>query len=639
MHNEKLVVVGGGMASTRLADKLNFAAPDRYSICVIGEEARLAYNCEVRRSDEKRVHKMTADFTVDQKRYLEGFVAGLSAREMRSTPVAQPTGPDAVHLVAQDQVIASGRKLTDQEKWKRETHPFDAYPRLVAQTKENVSPKPADNFRWRYHGLVDVAPAQDAYMLRLRIPNGVLTHWQFAGLADLAELHGGGYLHATTRANLQIREIAPKNAVEIVEAVQDLGLWSKGAGADNIRNVTGTPTAGVDPQELIDTRPYARAMHHHILNDRSLYGLPRKFNIAFDGAGLVGALEDTNDIGFQAVEVRDGHGVAPGVWFRLALGGITGHKDFARDTGVIVHPDETVEVADAILRVFIEHGDRTDRAKARLKYVLDAWGFEKFLQAVEEKLGRKLVHIAMEAVAPRPRQDRAAHIGAHPQKQPGLNWIGVALPLGRLTSEEARGLARAARDHGDGGLRLTVWQNLLLTGVPDARVADAIAAVEALGLSTKASPIRAGLVACTGKFGCRFAAADTKRHAALIADHCEATAPMDTPVNIHLTGCHHSCAQHYIGDIGLIGARVPINDEGEAVEGYHILVGGSFGNEAAIARELFQNVRAEDAPETVAAILRVYRRCRESNTEDFAAFARRCDAATIRRLAESEILQ
>ena len=296
----------------------------------------------------------------------------------------------------------AGGKLTDQEKWKREEHPFDAWPRLVAQAKENAPPKPADNFRWRYYGLFYVAPAQDSYMCRLRIPNGALTHWQFAGLADLAENYGGGYLHVTTRANIQIREIAPKNATNILEAIQDLGLWSKGSGADNIRNITGTPTAGVDPQELIDTRPYARAMHHHILNDRSLYGLPRKFNIAFDGAGLIGALEDTNDIGFQAVVVHDEHGVAPGVYFRLALGGITGHKDFARDTGVIVSPDEAVEVADKILRVFIEHGDRTNRAKARLKYVLDAWGFDKFLAAVEDKLGRKLLRVDAAAIAASP---------------------------------------------------------------------------------------------------------------------------------------------------------------------------------------------------------------------------------------------
>lgn len=581
---------------------------------------------------------MSVDFTLDQKRYLEGFAAGFSARGgQKAAPAqAQPMGPDAAHISAQDRVTGAGGKLTDQEKWKREEHPFDAWPRLVAQAKENAPPKPADNFRWRYYGLFYVAPAQDAYMCRLRIPNGALNHWQFAGLADLAQNFGGGYLHVTTRANIQIREIEPKYAANIVEAIQDLGLWSKGSGADNIRNVTGTPTAGVDPQELIDTRPYARALHHHILNDRSLYGLPRKFNIAFDGAGLIGALEDTNDIGFQAVIVKDGRGVAPGVYFRLALGGITGHRDFARDTGVIVPPDESVAVADKILRVFIDNGDRTNRAKARLKYVLDAWGFDKFLAAVEEKLGRKLLRVDADAIEARPRQDRAAHIGVHRQKQAGFNWIGVALPVGRLTPEQARGLAEIARQFGDGGLRLTVWQNLLITGVADEHIAETVAAIEALGLATQASPIRAGLVACTGNSGCRFAAADTKRHAEDIAAHCETAVPIDTPINIHLTGCHHSCAQHYIGDIGLIGARVPINDEGDTVEGYHILVGGGFAEDARIACELQQNVKAEETPETVAKILRAYRKSRASADETFVEFARRHDIETLRRVVNEE---
>jgi len=184
-----------------------------------------------------------------------------------------------------------------------------------------------------------------------------------------------------------MREVEPKNAVAMVEAIQDLGLCSRGSGADNIRNVTGTPTAGIDPQELIDTRPYAREWHFHILNDRSLYGIPRKFNVAFDGAGMIPVLEDTNDIGFAAVTVKDAFGIEPGVWFRLTLGGITGHKDFGRETGVLVRPAEATQVADAVVRVFIDHGDRTNRAKARLKYVLDRLGIDKFLGLVEEKLG------------------------------------------------------------------------------------------------------------------------------------------------------------------------------------------------------------------------------------------------------------
>ncbi len=585
---------------------------------------------------------MSGDFTPEQKRYLEGFISGLNAlRGARGGAAAQavttePTGPDAIHLKAQDRVMAAGGKLSDPEKFKREQHPFDAYERLKEQAAHNEFPKPPDNFRWRYYGLFYVAPAQDSYMCRLRIPNGILKHWQFAGLADLAEQYGGGYAHVTTRANIQIREIEARNAVAVVEAIQDLGLCSRGSGADNIRNVTGTPTAGIDPQELLDTRPFAREWHFHILNERALYGLPRKFNVAFDGAGTIPVLEDTNDIGFQAVEVKEGFDVEPGVWFRLALGGITGHKDFARDTGVIVKPEEATRVADAIVRVYIENGDRTNRNKARLKYVLDDWGFDKFLAAVEDKLETKLIRAPAEAIAPRPPSDRLAHIGVHAQKQPGLNWIGVVLPVGKMTVGQMRGLAKIAADLGDGDIRLTVWQNLLLSGMADDKVALAEAAIEALGLTTKATSIRAGLIACTGNGGCRFSASDTKGHAEAIAAWCEARVEIDTPVNIHLTGCHHSCAQHYIGDIGLLGARVEVSEEGDTVEGYHVHVGGGFGPDAALGREIYRDVKAEDAPALVERMLKAYLAHRAAPEETFLAFSRRHDTDALKAIFDAE---
>src|SRR5262249_1043272 len=185
---------------------------------------------------------------------------------------------------------------------------------------------------------------------------------------------------------------------------------------------------------------------------------------------------------------------------------------FARDTGVIVKPAEATKVADAIVRVFIEHGDRTNRLKARMKYVIDKFGVEKFMELVEEKLGGKLTRVAADAFAPRPVFERAGHIGVHPQKQAGLNRIGVTLILGRLSPEQMRGIAKIARDLGDGDIRLTVWQNLLISGVPDANVETVKAALAQIGLSTQASAVRAGLIACTGNAGCKFAASDTKRH-------------------------------------------------------------------------------------------------------------------------------
>jgi ferredoxin-nitrite reductase len=587
------------------------------------------------------------DFSPEQKRYLEGFLAGAqiarAAKSVASTsapgaPVAasEPHGPDTAALKAQNRILAAGGKLCDQERFKREQHPFDTYQRLKEYAVRGEYPKPSDNFRWRYFGLFYVAPSQNSYMCRLRIPNGIVKSVQFAGLADLAERYGGGYAHVTTRANIQIREVDAHDAVTMIEAVQDLGLCSRGSGADNIRNVTGTPTAGIDPQELLDTRSYAREWHFHILNDRSLYGLPRKFNVAFDGAGTIPVLEDTNDIAFQAVAVSDGFGLEPGVWFKLCLGGITGHHDFARATGVLVHPNDACRVADAVVRVFIDHGDRTDRTKARLKYVLDAMGVEQFLGLVEKKLSRKLDRALPGAVTPRPPFDRTAHIGIHAQKQKGLHWIGVVVPVGRLSVAQMRGLAAIAGECGDGDLRLTVWQNLLISGVPTEKLAAATKQIQALGLDITTTAVRSGLVACTGNTGCKFAASDTKRHAEEIARWCEMRVALDTPVNIHLTGCHHSCAQHFISEIGLIACKVQENEESDPAEGYHILIGGGFGPNAALGRELYRDVIAEQAPRMVLRILKTYLAHRASRDESFLAFTRRYEISALKALAEAE---
>jgi ferredoxin-nitrite reductase len=590
---------------------------------------------------------MSSDFDPEQKRYIEGFAAGLQiAKTARGASMpagaatsSEPIGPDAAAFKAQDKTVAAGGTLSDPEKFKRELNPFDAYEKLKEQAEKNEPPKPPDNFRWRFHGLFYVAPAQSSYMCRLRMPNGILKAHQFAGVGDLAERYGGGYAHVTTRANLQVREIEPKNAVNMIEEITDLGLCSRGSGADNIRNVTGAPTAGIDPQELLDTRPYAREWHFHILNDRSLYGLPRKFNVGFDGAGAVPVLEDTNDIGFQAVDIPDGHGVPAGVYFYVGIGGITGHRDFAKATGIIIKPSEATKVADAIVRVFIDHGDRTNRLKARLKYVIDKFGIEKFIELTEEKLGHKLPRVPVDLLGNRPAFDRFAHIGAHKQKQTGLNWLGVVLPVGKLTAKQMRDLASLSIEMGDGDIRLTVWQNLLLSGIPDDKLAAAQAAVEAMGLATKATAIRAGLVACTGSTGCRFSAAHTKEDAEEIAAWCEPRVAIDTPINIHLTGCHHSCAQHYIGDIGLIACKVDVGEDAEPVEGYHVLVGGGFGPDAVLGREIFRDVKAPDAPRTVERLLKAYLANRTAEEETFLAFSRRHEVEALKEMCGAEAVE
>ncbi len=590
-------------------------------------------------------------FTEVQKRYLEGFTSGLQiAQRFKGLPgfaaggaaaagasaETAPLGPEAIHFEAQNRFIAEGKKLSNEERAKCEKHPLDRWDELLKRADAGEFPKGTDVFCAKSFGLFYVAPAQDSYMCRLRLPNGIVNSHQFRGIADLAERYGGGYAHVTTRANLQIREVSAAHGPKVLMGLYELGIINRGAGADNIRNVTGSPTAGIDSQELIDTRELARELHYCILNHRELYGLPRKFNIAFDGGGTVSVLEDTNDIGFAAVRVPEGKSVSAGVYFRLQLGGITGHGDFARDTGVLLKPEECLPVAIAIVRVFIASGDRTDRTKARLKYVLDRWGIEKYLEETEKHLPFKLTRFPLEECAPRAPIGKNAHIGFHPQKQEGLGYVGVALPVGKATAPQMQGLADIAERFGSGTIRLTAWQNLLISDIRRPDIEQVKAAIRDLALDWSANSIRAGLIACTGNTGCKFSATNTKYDAERIAEYVESRLELDQPINIHLTGCHHSCAQHYIGDIGLLACKVSISDDEEA-EGYHIYVGGGYGAERRLAVEVQRNVLAGNAPRFIETLLRAYLTHR-SRGESFSDFARRHSKDELLELFERQIM-
>ena len=580
------------------------------------------------------------DFSDDQKQYLQGFVSGAElARAARGlatfantlgiansaapAPVAKatPTDPDASGLLAQERTIAEGKKLCAQEEYKRKRNPLDMWDDVAQHATEGRFPKGDDVLGFKFHGLFYVAPAQDSFMCRMRLPGGLATAHQFRGIAQIAEDWAGGYADATTRANLQLREIPADRGLDVITSLQELGIIPRGSGADNIRNVTGSPTAGIDPTELIDTRPLTRAMHYHILHHREMYGLPRKFNIAFDGGGSVSALEDTNDVGFTAVRVAEGKSVPAGVYFRLQLGGISGHQDFARDEGVLLTPDQCIPVASAVVKVFVDQGDRTDRKKARLKYVLDRWGHAKYVEEVEKLLPAPLARFPLLDCELRPEVDKHGHLGVHPQKQPGLFYVGVLLPVGRILADQMRGLADLADRFGSGTIRMTVWQNLLISDIKGEDIPAVQRGLEGLGLHWKASSARGGLIACTGSAGCKFAASNTKRHALAVADHLDARVELDRPINIHVTGCPHSCAQHYLGDIGMMGTSVEVGDD--IVEGYHVYLGGGYGDDQAIGREVHRSVVADDLPKVVERMIRSYLERRDSPDESFNAFVRK----------------
>jgi ferredoxin-nitrite reductase len=234
------------------------------------------------------------------------------------------------------------------------------------------------------------------------------------------------------------------------------------------------------------------------------------------------------------------------------------------------------------------------------------------------------------------RQHRQAHVGVQAQSQPGKVWAGVVLPVGKMTAEQVRGLAKIARELGDGDIRVAVWQNLLVSGVAEENAGLVESCLQQIGLTSRATSIRAGLIACTGNTGCKFAASNTKGTATAIAEWVEPRVALDTPINIHLTGCPHSCAQHYIGDIGMLACRVPIGDAGEdTVEGFHVYVGGGFGPDAGIARELYRDVKIEDCPRLVEHILRAYLAARSDDQETFLAFARRHETASLKAMVDA----
>lgn len=581
-------------------------------------------------------------FTQEQKEYLAGFLEGIARRNAALQGATVLGGKTAAESPGEETILGTPLgDVTKQERWKHEEHPLDGWDRILEHAEADKFPNEEDTYRFRNFGMFYVGPTQNSFMLRCRIPAGELTALQLRGLADIADDFGNSKAAITTRSNIQIREIAPRNLVNVLTRLQSLGLTARGSGVDNVRNITASPTAGFDPQELTDTRPFAHALHHYILNHRDLYGLPRKFNVAFEGGGSVDTVADSNDLGFMAVTIANAGSqgqtltnatqvsLEPGVYFRVELAGISGHRQLAADSGILVRPTEVVAVAVAMIRVFAENGDRTDRKKARLKYLIDKWGVERFLAETQKKLSFPLVKFALEKCLRRHPPLKHGHLGVYRQKQKGKSYIGVAIPVGIMTSRQMRRVADIAANHGSGQVRLTPWQNLLIPDISDLFVETVKRQVERIGFHHEATNIMGGLVACTGNTGCKFAATNTKGQAVALATHLNKRVQLDQPINIHLTGCPHSCAQHYIGDIGLQGVKV--NSGGSSVEGYNLVFGGGFGANAGIGKEVFKSISFAEIPKLLEHVLKVYLVRRHSG-ESFAAFTRRHEVKQLQEM-------
>jgi ferredoxin-nitrite reductase len=461
-------------------------------------------------------------------------------------------------------------------------------------------------------GLFYATPAADGILSRMRIPGGILNNEQCHAIADIADDYGGSYVDVTNRANLQIREIRTGINSEVLKQLQDIGLGSHNTNVDHIRNIMTSPTAGIDPQELIDTRVFVRGWDNYIAAHPGLSGLSAKFSVCFDGGGIVRVSDRLNDILFAAVLV-DGN-----VYFRLHLSvGVKGQPP--SDMGILLPPDDCLLILAALADVYLAHTDITNKRRLRLRDLLNTFSCENYLQEVEQRLAFTLYR-SQTCPIPQKIDAKYQHIGIHPQRQKGLFYIGVVLPLGRVESRQMRGLADLAAKYGSGTLRLTPWQNLLLTDIPQQRLNDVQNEIVFLGLDSSATNIKSALVACSGNKGCAASATDTKTHALALAEYLETHVTLEHPINIHFSGCEKSCAQHHKSDITLLG--VNFEADNKTVERYHVYLVDSNSSHK-FGRELYQYVTFSELPALIVKILHAYKNNRRNINESFQAFANR----------------
>jgi ferredoxin-nitrite reductase len=457
-------------------------------------------------------------------------------------------------------------------------------------------------------------PAKDGILSRIRIPGGILNSKQCGAIAVIADMYGG-YVDVTNRANLQIREINQGINPDVLKQLQDLGLGSRNPMIDHIRNIMTSPTAGIDPQELIDTRPLVQAWDDYLATHSELSGLSAKFSVCFDGGGLVSVSDRLNDILFAAVLIDNN------IYFRLHLGrGAKGEPP--SDVGILVPLDECLLVLAALADVYLAHSDTTNKRKPRLREVVNSLGCDNYLQQVEQRLPFLLRTCKQSHVK---QVKRFLHIGIHPQRQPRLFYIGVILPLGRLESQQLQTLGNLAEKYGNGTIRLTPWQNLLITDIPQECIADVQSEIIALGLDFAVNNLKSALVACSGKKGCAASATDTKAHALTLSKYLETRVKLDCPINIHFTGCEKSCAQHTSSDIALLGVK------NGNIESYHVYVGDGDIQEK-FGRLLYQNVSFNELPSLIEQMLNVYKSYRIHADESFGEFCSRYGITQLQEL-------
>lgn len=428
------------------------------------------------------------------------------------------------------------------------------------------------------------------FMLRMRTPSGILTSKQMQVLAEVVQRYGeDGNADITTRQNLQLRGIRLGDIPDIFQRFEPVGLTSIQSGMDNVRNITGSPVAGIDADELIDTRELVQQVQDMITNNgkgnSAFTNLPRKFNIAIEGGRDNSVHAEINDVAFVPAYKYGALG------FNVLVGGFFSAKrcEAAIPLNAWVGPENVVDLCRVILEVYRDHGPRANRQKARLMWLIDEWGIDKFRVVVEEHLGFTLQTAANHDEIDWEKRD---HVGVFSQKQPGLNYVGLHIPIGRLYAQDMFDLARIAEVYGSGEIRLTVEQNVIIPNIPDSRLEAFLTEPILQRFSLNPDPLTRALVSCTGSQFCNFALIETKNRALALVQELEAELDLAHPVRIHWTGCPNSCGQPQVADIGLMGTKVRKN--GQTVEGVDLYMGGKVGKDAKLGHCIQKGIACED---------------------------------------------
>ncbi|WP_047486926.1 nitrite/sulfite reductase [Terriglobus sp. TAA 43] len=530
-------------------------------------------------------------------------------------------------------------KAQKMERLKVEKNPWEHWDEVVAFAKEgreSVVPDWAGAyFKWwgiytqgdgigAVGGVGGEGKATEYFMMRVGIPNGILTSEQTRVLADLARDHGRDLADITTRQNIQYHWLTIESLPLVVDALSKVGLSPKGACGDVVRNVTGCPLTGLHKHELLDAAPLAKKVAAFLTGHPDFVNLPRKFKITVSGCPEWCNYPEINDIGLTAIERTVNGQREVGYSVRVG-GGLSKEPHLAIRLNAFVKQDQAEDVCYKITEIFRDQQGslRESRTTARLKYMFmkDGWTAETFLAEIERKLGYKLDPAPAEI---QPDDIYRDHTGVLPQKQAGLSSVGITVLRGRMDAAQLHALADLADEYGNGDVRLTIQQNAIITNVPNEKVQALVEKINALGLHVEATNFWRGTVACTGTEFCKLAIAETKGFSRWLVDEMEERVPnFDQQLRINVTGCPNNCGQAWIADIGLEGKKV--KHEGQMVDAFYFCLGGALGEHAGFARAIGYRAPATEVPVAMERLLKTYLKDRTENENLRQYFARFSD--------------